>query len=230
MDARARFATEVAQQTVRALAVSRQTPVPAIYGVWLENHSHPIYIGQTGNAARRLWDLPVGESHHLSNTFPPETWGRIVVLKWADLLAHCDTDFPLLLASVQKEFRLGKLSSTAAVGLGLEHRFQTAFKPLFNLRRKTRQGTTRTVNLAQSQAVGAQIAALLDREFNRVVMHWNQLVGSVSTGETFQTPFGCVVYPHLIWGHNLFSSPRPPPATQLADAGDEGPGDIAPQK
>jgi hypothetical protein len=57
------------------------------YGVWLEGHDDPIYIGQTTSGSRRLWDLPIGESHHLSNSFPPEVWGRVVVLYWKRYLS-----------------------------------------------------------------------------------------------------------------------------------------------
>lgn len=52
----------------------------AVYGIWLRWGL--LYVGQTTEASRRLRDLPVGESHHLANTFPPEIWDRVVVIDW----------------------------------------------------------------------------------------------------------------------------------------------------
>ena len=45
-----------------------------------------LYVGQTGDAKRRLRDLPVGERHHLATTVPAETWERVIVVQWPDLL------------------------------------------------------------------------------------------------------------------------------------------------
>lgn len=56
-----------------------------LYGIWL--NWGLIYVGQTGEAQRRLRDLAVGESHHLANTFPPEIWSRVVVIEWPRLQA-----------------------------------------------------------------------------------------------------------------------------------------------
>ena len=50
-----------------------------LYGVWLPWGL--IYVGQTGEAQRRLRDLAVGESHHLANTYPPEIWSRVAVIE-----------------------------------------------------------------------------------------------------------------------------------------------------
>jgi hypothetical protein len=45
----------------------------ALYGVYIAGPGL-IYVGQTGQAERRLRDLPVGESHHIAATVPPEIW------------------------------------------------------------------------------------------------------------------------------------------------------------
>ena len=60
---------------------------PVVYGVWLQ--SGLLYVGQTSEARRRLRDLPVGESHHLANSFPPEIWHRVAVISWP-LLPEAD--------------------------------------------------------------------------------------------------------------------------------------------
>ena len=56
-----------------------------VYGVYVAG-AGLLYVGQTGKAKRRLRDLPVGESHHLATTVPPETWERVIVVQWPDLL------------------------------------------------------------------------------------------------------------------------------------------------
>jgi hypothetical protein len=58
---------------------------PALYGVYLAG-TGLCYVGQTQDARRRLRDLPIGESHYLAVTAPPEIWTRIVVVQWAELL------------------------------------------------------------------------------------------------------------------------------------------------
>src|SRR5215470_2068317 len=55
------------------------------YGVYVAG-AGLLYVGQTGDAKRRLRDLPVGESHHLATTVPPEIWERVIVVQWPDLL------------------------------------------------------------------------------------------------------------------------------------------------
>ena len=83
LDRRLRFTTEVA----RALSHDDPALDSLVYGVWLERHQSPIYVGQTIEGRRRLWDLPIGESHHLANSFPSETWDRVVVVYWEQMLA-----------------------------------------------------------------------------------------------------------------------------------------------
>jgi hypothetical protein len=34
----------------------------------------------------------VGESHHLANTVPPETWERVVVVQWPSLLGRISAE------------------------------------------------------------------------------------------------------------------------------------------
>ncbi len=74
---RSKSSAEIARTILQAVGCSEAramvppNSIPAVvYGVWLDGHSQhePVYIGQTRDAARRLWDLPIGESHHLANT------------------------------------------------------------------------------------------------------------------------------------------------------------------
>jgi hypothetical protein len=32
--------------------------------------------------------IPIGESHHLAMTAPPELWTRVIVVQWAELLVR----------------------------------------------------------------------------------------------------------------------------------------------
>lgn len=54
-----------------------------VYAVVVRNQGC-VYIGET-MSQRRLWDIPVGESHHLAATFPPSVWDRLVALRWSEL-------------------------------------------------------------------------------------------------------------------------------------------------
>jgi hypothetical protein len=94
-----------------------------VYGVWL--NWGLVYVGQTGEAQRRLRDLPVGESHHLANTFRPEIWSRVIVVEW-----------PRLATARAAIERL----SEPIVGLALEHRLQASVTPLANASRRKPDG------------------------------------------------------------------------------------------
>src|SRR5262249_49225355 len=109
------------------------TPVrgPVVYGVWLDWGL--LYIGQTSEAERRLRDLVVGESHHLANTFPAESWHRIVVVEWTKL--------------AESAAPLDDLGPQVA-GRALEQRLQTLFRPLANGSRRQPDGGWRNVDWA----------------------------------------------------------------------------------
>ena len=64
-------------------------PILIVSGVYLPG-TGLCYVGQTQEARRRLRDLPIGESHHLAMTAPPELWTRVIVVQWAELLVRAD--------------------------------------------------------------------------------------------------------------------------------------------
>ncbi|WP_405162398.1 hypothetical protein OG203_39920 [Nocardia sp. NBC_01499] len=134
-----------------------------VYGVWLEWGL--LYVGQTSKAERRLRDLPVGESHHLANTFPPEIWSRIVVISWPRLP---EAEVPLQTLGVQE------------VGLGLEHRLQASLHPLVNATRRTSEGTWRNVDWSKSRSRGAVASGQLDELFAAVMNIWGETSNSLT--------------------------------------------------
>ncbi|WP_159079296.1 hypothetical protein [Plantactinospora sp. BC1] len=153
--ARSEFAQRLGLALVRA--TDRQGPVhgPVLYGVWLR--AGLLYVGQTANAQRRLRDLPIGESHHLANTFPPEIWHRVLVVMWPALPEA---------ASIPDD-----ISPTVA-GLALEHRLQEWLRPLANSEHRTRQGGWRPVAFDTSQSQGAKAAPRVDHLFRAVQEIW----------------------------------------------------------
>ncbi len=154
---RYRFAHHLGERLVSAREDAPALTGPAIYGVWLDWGL--IYVGQTQEAQRRLRDLPIGESHHLANTFPPEIWRRVVVIAW-----------PLLpeAASVVAEL------PAKVIGLALEHRLQSALMPLANGSRRRTDGTFAVVNWESSRSEGARRAAQIDVLFSAVRAIWDQ--------------------------------------------------------
>ncbi|WP_158887026.1 hypothetical protein [Amycolatopsis anabasis] len=132
-----------------------------VYGVWLRWGL--LYVGQTANAERRLRDLPVGESHHLANTFPPEIWHRVVVVAWPRLpeAAH-----------------LPSTIDPNAAGLALEYRLQAWLRPLVNASRRTTEGGWRDVNWQKSRSTGARAAGQIDGLFAAVQRAWQKAATS----------------------------------------------------
>jgi hypothetical protein len=165
-----------------------------VYGVWLEGHEQPVYIGQTLEGRRRLWDLPIGESHHLANSFPPEIWSRVVVVYWGQALARR----PDLLANITAKLApiIDSRDLRKSIGLGLEHLLQRRYQPLFNRRRKRRDACWREVAWETSASIGAKAAPFLDELLATVVAAWEQLAGfSRPIGPIIELPEGRAVFP-----------------------------------
>jgi hypothetical protein len=91
---------------------------PALYGVYLPG-TGLCYVGQTQEARRRLRDLPIGESHHLAMTAPPELWTRVIVVQWAELLVR----------STEREWVIPDMK---ACGQALEYLLHCHFRPTIN--------------------------------------------------------------------------------------------------
>ncbi|MFJ2568635.1 hypothetical protein ACIO02_37965 [Streptomyces sp. NPDC087568] len=141
---RYQFAHRVGALLAEAHEDSCVTVGPVLYGVFATG-SGLCYVGQTQEAERRLRDLPVGESHHLANTVPPEVWERVVVIRWPLLLSE---------APVSEQMEIEAMGS-AVCGLALEHMLQVATTPPLNSRRRRITGDWQPRNLTQSRSRGA---------------------------------------------------------------------------
>lgn len=178
LDRRLRFTTEV------ATALSHDDPArdSLVYGVWLERHESPVYIGQTTEGRRRLWDLPIGESHHLANSFPPEIWDRVAVVYWGQLLDARPELFSAVAAALKSLVGDDPTQVKQAVGLGLEFLLQQKTRPLFNSRKKRRDGSWRAVEWENAESLGARTAPHLASLFTEVFAVWQQLAAIVPGG------------------------------------------------
>ncbi|MGW6720333.1 hypothetical protein [Streptomyces sp. NPDC054995] len=137
---------------------------PALYGVYAAG-AGLCYVGQTQEAERRLRDLPVGESHHLANTVPPELWERVVVIRWPLLLPE---------APVNERSLVDDMGPTIC-GLALEHALQVATAPPLNSRRRRTSGDWQPRNLAQSRSRGAIHAQSVPGLTHLVLAAWASL-------------------------------------------------------
>ncbi len=173
-----------------------------VYGVWLDGHKLPVYIGQTADAHRRLWDLPIGESHHLSNSFPPEIWRRVVVVQWGYLLEEAKNDCRPILAGLRDMGVVDEAKQLKVIGLGLEHLLQSRDRPLMNRRTKRRDGTWGQVNWSKSASFGARAAPLLGTLFDKVDEVWKALCTARPrrNGAVRTMPGGLAVYPSMARG------------------------------
>ncbi|RAG81749.1 hypothetical protein DN069_31215 [Streptacidiphilus pinicola] len=164
-DRRFRFAHNIgALLTSDAPGEAPEVVGPVIYGVHLHG-SGLVYVGQTQEAERRLRDLPVGESHHLANTVPPELWERVVVVRWPSLLERLGSE----------EQRAAEALGSVICGLALEHRLQVRTRPPLNGRRRTRDGQWRPRRMHESHSRGAVHSAALPSLDALVWSAWNEL-------------------------------------------------------
>lgn len=165
---------------------------PVLYGVLLPGMGL-CYVGQTQEAERRLRDLPVGESHHLANTVPPELWEQVIVVRWPDLLEQAPP------ADQQVAAELGP----SVCGLALEYLLQLTTHPPLNGRRRDRNGQWRPRDHTRSRSRGAVHAPMLPGLWELTWQTWQHL-GAVCAGTgdppAITTRVGRVVFPSRILG------------------------------
>ncbi|QJT07043.1 hypothetical protein G9272_25285 [Streptomyces asoensis] len=186
---RYRFAHRVRRALLGAsFAGSASVVGPVIYGIYTV--AGLCYIGQTHEAERRLGDLPVGESHHVGNTLPPELWDRVVVLRWPALLPTIPTKERATIEEIGYE----------VCGLALEYALQVKTGPLLNIRRRDRNGEWRARDLGKSRSRGAVHAARLPGLCQIVLATWHELEAVQIPDEEFvwDTQSGRIVLPARI--------------------------------
>ena len=159
---------------------------PALYGVYLPG-TGLCYVGQTQEARRRLRDLPIGESHHLAMTAPPELWTRVIVVQWAELLVRA-TD------------RKWVIPDMKACGQALEYLLHCHFRPTINCYARTTDGRYRERPPERSKSKAAVGATGYSDLFKVVLGIWSDLeaVPEPAPGESRVAdyrPFGRVVFP-----------------------------------
>lgn len=190
-DRRYRFAHQVGQLLTNP-ARPDTAPVTGyvVYGVCIAG-AGLLYVGQTGDAKRRLRDLPVGESHHIAATVPPETWERVIIVQWPDLLPGVRTSERLAAD------RLGHQTC----GLALEHLLQMTYRPIMTARRRSGTGEWTARRIDSSRSRGAVSSGGFPRLFKAVRAVWDQLADTPSPGggdPVVHADAGRVVFPALI--------------------------------
>lgn len=165
---RYRFAHRLGALLTETSTGSSAVAGPVLYGVFTSG-AGICYVGQTQEAERRLRDLPVGESHHLANTLPPELWAKVVVLRWPTLLAKAPRAERAIAADL----------GHSLCGLALEHALQVATAPPLNSRRRQPNGDWRPRSLAQSRSRGAVHSRSLPQLSELVLQTWEFLSTAV---------------------------------------------------
>lgn len=205
-DSRFRFAHEIGRLLAGNTPDTPAVTGAVLYGVYLSG-TGLAYVGQTQNAQRRLRDLPIGESHHIATTIPPEIWERVIVVQWSGLLQ---------LTSPRQHDQVNTLGSMIC-GLALEHLLQVRRRPPLNARTRTSAGQWRMRNSGRSRSRGARSASEFAELFELVEQEWNALEATPlpqSQADDFRVirDYGRVVFPSMILKAipNLWSSPGYP--------------------
>jgi hypothetical protein len=192
-DRRYRFAHRVGQLlTDRVPPDTAHVAGDVVYGVYVAG-AGLLYVGQTGDAKRRLRDLPVGESHHLATTVPPETWERVIVVQWPSLLS----DVP------DSERLVAKQLGHQTCGLALEHLLQVTHRPVMTARRRSGTGDWAARRLDASHSRGAVNSGRIPALFIAVRAAWDELAGTPSPEDgdpAVYTDVGRVIFPGLVLG------------------------------
>ncbi|HEY1918734.1 MAG TPA: hypothetical protein VGH27_24440 [Streptosporangiaceae bacterium] len=164
-DRRYRFAFQVGQLLTGASAPDIP-PVTdhVVYGIHVAGGGL-LYIGQTGDAKRRLRDLPVGESHHLAATVPPEIWERVIVIQWPSLLSRIS----------RQEAKAATEMGPTRCGLAMEYLLQATYRPVMNARRRSTAGGWSARRIESSHSRGAVSSTQLPELFDAVRAQWDAL-------------------------------------------------------
>lgn len=175
-----------------------------IYAVRLMGgHSKPVYLGSSSEGCRRLWDLPIGESHHLANTYPPEVWQTVQILHWRQLLVAKGHDLDALQRSVAKLCSARSKSTLELTGMGIEFRFQQETRPDMNMLTKRRDGGFKEVNPSRSKSRQAIVARewITGRIYEDLWASWTGLQSAAEKfeGDSLVAPFGSMVFPGRIF-------------------------------
>lgn len=163
-DRRYRFAHHVGELLVGASPSGIPVTEHVVYGVCVAG-SGLVYVGQTGDARRRLRDLPVGESHHVAPTIPPEIWQRVVVVQWPTLLSRISAG----------ERRAAEQLGRDRCGLAMEYGLQVTYRPVLGLRRRGTAGEWVARDIERSRSRGAVASSELPELFSEVREHWDEL-------------------------------------------------------
>ncbi|MFT5195011.1 MAG: hypothetical protein ACI85U_002026 [Candidatus Promineifilaceae bacterium] len=193
---RASFANSVSQEIRNLAKLARDENIPAIYAVWLNKQSNPIYIGQTQDSKRRLWDLAIGESHHLANMFPPETWGKVCIFRWKDFLENHQLAFESIKGK-SMNFDNSEKEILKQIGLSIELSFQIEMQPLFNKYKRLKDGSLKAIDFSSSGSSGSKLLSQIDYEFDGLKKYWYELTSENLTGakSSISLEYGAVVYP-----------------------------------
>ena len=190
-DRRYRFAHRVGQLLTDPMPPDAASVTGhVVYGVYVAS-AGLLYVGQTGDAKRRLRDLPVGESHHLATTVPPETWERVIVVQWPDLLRGV-RDSERLVAE-----QLGHQTC----GLALEHLLQMTYRPVMMARRRNGAGEWAARRIDSSRSRGAVNSGKIPALFRSVRGVWDQLADMPSPANrdaATHAGAGRVMFPGLV--------------------------------
>ncbi len=83
-----------------------------------------------------------------------------------------------------------------AMGLGLEYLLQKKYSPMFNMRKKKRDGTLRPINWEKSRSLGARTSPHLTKVFPQILDAWEQL--------STIAPYECQGHPISEYGRAVF--------------------------
>lgn len=170
-DRRYSFAYKVGQLLVGTPPGRDPVTDHVIYGIYVAGGGL-VHAGQTAGAKRRLRDLPVGESHHLATTVPPEIWERVIVVQWPSLLNRISAE----------ERHAAEELQMPTCGLAMEYLLQVAGRPVMTARRRSTKGGWSARNIDSSHSQGAVASLRLPELFSQVQAHWRELANASWNG------------------------------------------------
>ncbi|PFZ72397.1 hypothetical protein COL72_11210 [Bacillus toyonensis] len=216
MQTRFSFACSVFQALQEGLNVDGDSITePIVYGVIMSNKC--IYIGQSLDSKRRIKDLPIGESHHLAKTIPPELWEKIVIIKWREMLQDQRNDEVINLVInkiVNQNEKLKnesddkkKKKALEYIGKAFEYKLQNELNPLFNTGKKiTKKGAiefkeefkpSKTIEETLKCIKGYKIT--LKKQFEKINEEAQEAFNVKEIVYKSPKDYGCAVFPNLIW-------------------------------
>ena len=149
-----------------------------IYGVYVNGIVVPVYIGESLDGRRRLYDLAIGESHHVANTFSTLIWDKVLVVGWRapsnwEMIEEKILNLQAECSNTSSQPR--QLSPLKVFSKAIEYHVREALDPLVGKRTKKGGQFVQAPTGDDSKAICVKVGDCVKDVSSPVIAEWKKL-------------------------------------------------------